>query len=203
MSTAQRAQSPRYRYPGIFNWWPGFCCECDRWGKHWWASSLTAIWAARRVCQLPLYLNASSTPWGSCTMGASYGAAPGRGDLPAAKYPVSVRQWGPQCHRHGSLHFLSWPSNVNLLVPLISKILYTSLHIQSPEKCQCKMCLPNEIKHLKFKHALPHYLGLKLCILPDYVAFLFVLSNWEKLTDLFILHLPVLLNCDVTGCFLF
>ena len=108
----------------------------------------------------------------------------------AVKYPASVRQRGPPCHRYGSLHFLSWPSNMNLLVPLILKILYTSLHIQSPEKCQCKMFLPNEIKHFKFKHALPHYLGLKLCILPDYVAFIFVLSNWEKLTDfqMLILH---------------
>ena len=38
---------------------------------------------------------------------------------------------------------------------------------------KCKMFLPNEIKHFKFKHALPHYLGLKLCILPYYVAFFF------------------------------
>jgi len=63
------------------------------------------------------------------------------------------------------------------LVGALSKILFTSLHFHSPEKCQFKMFLPNEIKHLKFKHALPHNLGLKLCILPDYVAFLFDLSN--------------------------
>lgn len=36
--------------------------------------------------------------------------------------------------------------------------------------------MPNESKH-----ALPHYLGLKLCVLPGFVVFIFILSSREKL----------------------
>lgn len=75
---------------------------------------------------------------------------------------------------------------MNFLVPLNLKILYNDLHIQSPEKYQRKMC-QMIFWHSKLKLHFPI-----IIILPDYVAFLFGLFNWEKLTIF-----------DVTGCILF
>ncbi len=43
-------------------------------------------------------------------------------------------------------------SNMNSLEVLILRILYTSLHIQSQERGQCKICLLNETTRNRILH---------------------------------------------------